>query len=160
MLIGVSAGDEEDGRQRDDDRRAADDQRDGRRDDRAEDEQQRDRGERQRDDLAPPQVGLRDRLDVAVERRAAGELDVEAGRLAERRADPRQRRRESSGADRQEHDVVGRVADRAETCRGASVCGTILTTYGASGTSSDRRRRPAASKAGVPAASSRRCGGR
>ena len=62
-------------------------------DDRAEDEQQRDRGQRQRDDLAPAEVGLRDRLDVAVERRAAGQLDLEPGRLAEPLADPGQGRR-------------------------------------------------------------------
>ena len=81
MLIGVSAGDEEDRREGDDDGRAADDQRHGRRDDRAEDEQQRERRERQRDQLAAPQVRLGDLLDVAVERRAAGQPDLEPGLL-------------------------------------------------------------------------------
>ena len=40
---------------------------------RAEHEQQREGGQRQRDELAAPQVGLGHRLDVAVERRPAGQ---------------------------------------------------------------------------------------
>ena len=78
MLIGVDRGDEEDRRERDEHRRPADDQRHAGRHHRPEDDQQRERRQRQRDQLAPPQVGLGHGLDVAVERRPAGQLDVEA----------------------------------------------------------------------------------
>ena len=55
---------------------AADRERHARRDEAAEHEQQGERGERQRDQLRPLEVALGDRLDVAVERRAAGDLDA------------------------------------------------------------------------------------
>ncbi len=110
MLIGVTRGDDEDRGQGDEDGRAADDERDAGRHDGAEDEEQRQRRQRQRDDLAPLQVLLGHRLDVAVERRTAGELDLEARRLAQSRS-----RRigsaagESSGRQVEEDDVVGGV---------------------------------------------------
>ena len=86
MLIGVSEATTKIAGQRDDDRRPADDERHAGRDERAEDEEQRERRERQRDDLAPLEVGLGDGLDVAVEGRAAGQLDVEPGRRSRSRS--------------------------------------------------------------------------
>ena len=82
-----------------------------RRDDRAEHDQQRQRRQRQRDRLAPTQVRFGDRLDVAVERRPAGEARPRARRgVAERSrgspaAPPANRR-----AEVEEDDVVRRVA--------------------------------------------------
>ena len=101
-------GDDGDRREGDDDGRAAHDQRHSGCDDRSEDDQQGDRRQRQRDHLAPSQVGLRDRLDVAVERGAAGQLDVEAGRMGQSRGNSGQRGRRVVGRDRHEDDVVGR----------------------------------------------------
>ena len=117
MLIGVTLGDQEDPGQRDDDRRAADRQRHRRRDHRAEDEQQRERGERQRDELAPPEVRLGHLLDVAVERRAAGQPDLEAGHLPDRRADAGQRPRRVVGGEVEQDDVVGGVPVRGDLSR-------------------------------------------
>ena len=99
--------DQEDARERDHDGRAADDQRHPGRDRGAEDEQQGDGGERQRDDLAPPEVRLGHALDVAVERRPAGELDGQPGRLVEPFAKDRQRVRRVVGRQVEEDDVVG-----------------------------------------------------
>jgi hypothetical protein len=87
------ARDQEHRAERDDHRRAADDQRHGGRDRGAEDNQERDRGQWQRDELAPSQVGLGDRLDVAVEGRPAGQSDLQARRVPERGAQARQRLR-------------------------------------------------------------------
>ena len=84
-------GHDEDPGQGHDDRRATDRQRDARRDRRSEHDQEGQRRERQRDDLAPAEVRLGHRLHVAVEGRAAGELDVEAGRRVEALAEDRQR---------------------------------------------------------------------
>ena len=53
----------------------------------AEDEQQRERGERQRDQLGPLQVALGEHLDVAVERRAAGQERSHARGRSERGSD-------------------------------------------------------------------------
>ena len=97
--------DDEDRRQRHDHRRAADHERHAGRDHRAEHQQQGQRRQRERDDLASPQVRLGHGLDVAVERRATGQLHRQgrtpaggaragsAGRRASRRPAGRGRRR-------------------------------------------------------------------
>ncbi len=60
---------------------AADEDRHACGDDAAEHEQQRQRRQWQRDELAPLQVLLREHLDVAVERRSAGQVDLQPGHL-------------------------------------------------------------------------------
>ena len=91
-------------------------------DDRSEHEQQRDRRERQRDELAAAEVGLGHGLDVAVERGAAGELDLEPGRRgASRSRIPGRAAGESSGGSRQEDDVVGGVAVGRDLARAERV---------------------------------------
>ena len=102
--------DHEDAAQRDDDRRPTDHQRDARRDQRTEDEDQRQRRQRQRDDLAPLQVGLGDGLDVAVEGGPAGQFDIEPGRRSQALAKDRQRVGRIVGGQVEEDDVVGGVA--------------------------------------------------
>jgi hypothetical protein len=67
------------------------------------------RGQRQRDQLALAEVGLRHLLDVAVERRPTGQLDVEAVGVDEAIRDPGQRGGRVVRRDREEDDVVGRV---------------------------------------------------
>ena len=84
-------GDDEDAGQRHDHGRATDHQRDARGDDRPEDDDERQRRQRQRDELAPSEVGLGHGLDVAVEGRTAGQRDIEPGRLVESLAQDRQR---------------------------------------------------------------------
>ena len=79
------------------------------------------RGQRQRDDLASPQVRFRDRLDVAVERRPSGQLDLQPGRRAEPLADPGQGGRRIVRRDRQEDDVVGGVAVGRDLARAEGV---------------------------------------
>ena len=150
MLIGMTEATTKMPRQRDDDRRAADDQRHARGDERAEDDRQGERRQRQRDDLAPPQVRLGDGLDVAVERRPAGQLDVEA------RA-PAAGARAGSAARRASRPAAGRGRRCRRRCGrrprpGAATrrCETTRATCGAR-----RRRRAiaaaaAASNAGVP----------
>ena len=84
----------------------------------AEHEQQREGRERQRDELAAPEVALGHGLDVAVERGAAGDADARA------RA-PRARAASTGGIASgrvvgrqvQEHDVVGGVAVGADLAR-------------------------------------------
>ena len=76
---------------------------------RPEDDQQREGGQRQRDELAAPQVRLRHGLDVAVERRAAGQLDRQAGRLVEPLAQDRQGVGRVVRRQVEEDDVVGGV---------------------------------------------------
>ena len=102
-------GDDEDPGQRHDHRRATDHQRDPGRDQRAEDEEERERRQRQRHELAPLQVGLGDGLDVAVEGRAAGQLDRQARRLVQSVAEDRQGLRRIVRRQVEEDDVVGRV---------------------------------------------------
>ena len=98
MLIGVTDATTKIAARATSDGRAADDERHAGRDERAEDEQQGERGQRQGDELASLQVALADRLDVAVERWAAGELDLEAwGRRAVARAGSVRASGESSG---------------------------------------------------------------
>ena len=77
-------GHEEEGPKGDEDGRSTDDDRNAGGDQAAEDEQQRQRGQRQRDELASLQVVLGEHLDVAVERRAAGEVDLVARDLRDR----------------------------------------------------------------------------
>ena len=101
------ARDAEDRRERDDDRRPADDERNAGGDDRSEHEQERDRRQGQRDDLAPLEVRFRHVLDVAVERRPAGDLDSQPGRVGEALDDAGQRGRRVVRRDREEDDVVG-----------------------------------------------------
>ncbi len=101
--------DQEDARERDHDSGAADDQRHPGRDRGAEDDQQRDGGKRQRDHLAPSEVRFRHALDVAVERRPAGQLDRQAGCLVEPSAEDRQGLRGVIGRQVEEDDVVGGV---------------------------------------------------
>ena len=111
------AADEEDRRQGDDDGGPADHERQGRSGDGPEHEQERQRRKRERDDLASTEIGFRNGLDVAVERRAAGELHVDAGRMGEPVANSRQGCRRVVRSDRQEDDVVGRVAVRGDLPR-------------------------------------------
>ena len=148
MLIGREAGDDEDRRQGEDHRRAADDQRNGRRHHRAEHEQQGQGRERQRDQLAPSEVGLGDGLDVAVERGAAGQPDLEAGRLVERgaqaRAAPSANRRRAGPGGR----CRRRCGRRRDTWRVESVCGRTPRTYGAPAA---RRRSPPQRRPRTPA---------
>ena len=113
---------------------------------------QRQRRQRQRDELAPPEVGLGHGLDVAVEGRAAGQLD--------RRA---RARRGAARAGSAAHRANRRAAGRGRRCRrrcggrprpGAATGGA--TRPGRRAARSGRRgsrRRAAASKAGVPASS-------
>ena len=103
-------GDQEDRRERHQDRGPADDERDAGRDGRAEDHEQRQRGERERDDLAPLEVGLGHGLHVAVEGGSAGQLDRQARRLVQALAQDRQRLRRVVGRQVEEDDVVGGVA--------------------------------------------------
>ena len=91
MLIGVTPAIRKIAGQRDDHRRAADDERHAGRDHRAEHEQQRERRERQRDQLAPLEVRLGHLLDVAVERRAAGQPDLDPAPRGCAAAEARQR---------------------------------------------------------------------
>ncbi len=111
------ARDAEDRGERDDDRRPADDERNAGRHDRTEHEQERNRRQRQRDDLAPLEVRLRHVLDVAVERRPAGDLDADPGRVGEALDDAGQRGGRVVGRDREEHDVVGRAAIGGDLAR-------------------------------------------
>ena len=68
-------------------------------------------GERQRDDLAPAEVGLGDRLDVAVERGAAREpATVSPATCGGAAADRRQRVGRVVGRQVEEDDVVRGVA--------------------------------------------------
>jgi hypothetical protein len=100
---------DEDRRQRHEDARAADDQRHTRCDHRAEDEQQRKRRKRQRDDLASLEVAFADALDVAVERRAAGQLDGHARRLTQPFPQDRQRVRGVVCGQVEQDDVIRRM---------------------------------------------------
>ena len=109
MLIGISEATTKIAGQRHDDRRATDRQRHAGGDQRPEDEDERQGGQRQRDDLAPTQVGLGHGLDVAVEGRAAGQLDRQPGRVVQALAQDRQRVGRIVGRQVEEDDVVGRV---------------------------------------------------
>ena len=97
--------------------RAADDDRHARREQAAEDEQQRQRGERQRDELAALQVALREDLDVAVERRATGEIDRDAGHRCDRVLDRLERLRRIVWRQVQGDDLVDRSAVVADLPR-------------------------------------------
>ena len=66
--------------------------------------------ERQRDQLAAPEVRLGHRLHVAVERGAAGQAHLEPGRVVQCRAQARQRSRRIVGGEVEQDDVVRRVA--------------------------------------------------
>ena len=77
MLIGCDGRDERDRGERDEHRHATHDHRHARRDHAPEHQQQRERRERQADQLAALEVLLRDLLDVAVERGAARERDLQ-----------------------------------------------------------------------------------
>ena len=114
-------GHDEDPGQRDQHRRAAHGERHARGDEAAEHEQQGEGRQRQRDQLAAPEVGLGDRLDVAVERRAAGDLDAQAGDLAQGRLDGRDRVGRVVRRQVEEDDVVRGVAVRADLARGEDV---------------------------------------
>ena len=110
-------------------------------DQRAEHEDQRERGQRQRDDLAPAQVRLRDGLDVAVEGRAAGELDVERGRRSEALVQDRQGVGRVVRRQVEEDDVVGGVAVGRDLARGEGVRHDPRDVRRASGCRAPRRRR-------------------
>ena len=102
------ARDDEDRGQRHEHRRPADRERHARGDHRAEDQQEGQTGEGQGDELAPPEVVLRDRLDVAVEGRPAGQLDRDrpAGQAGEPLLDARQGIGRIVGADVEQDHVV------------------------------------------------------
>ncbi len=104
------ARDDEHARERRDDGGCSHGERQGRRHDRAEHEQQCEPCEGQRDDLAPAEVCLTDRLHIAVERRAAGEADLEPRGVVEGGPDPRQRGGRVVRREIEEDDVVGGVA--------------------------------------------------
>ena len=72
------AGEPEDARERDQDGGAADGERNACGDDRAEDEEERERCQREADQFAAAEVGLRDGLDVAVEGGASGRSHPDA----------------------------------------------------------------------------------
>ncbi len=96
--------------QRGNDCGSADGQRHRRGHQRAEHDDQRQAGQWQRDQLAPPQVGLRHALDVAVEGRPTGQLDVEIGRMAEEGLEDRQDVGRVVGGEVEEEDVIRGVA--------------------------------------------------
>ena len=121
MLIGVTRRHDEDPGERDEHGRAADGERDAGRDDAAEHEEEGQGGQRKRDELAPRRSRLRDGLDVAVERGAAADADPEAGHVAERGGDGRDRVRGVVGREVQEDDVVGGVAVRRHLAGGEDV---------------------------------------
>ena len=150
MLIGVAPAIRKIAGQRDDHGRAADGERHRRRDDRAEDEQQRERRERQRDELAPPQVGLGHLLDVAVERRPAGQPDLQPGGVVNRRADARQRPRGVVRGQVEQDDVVRGVPVGGDLPRRQGVRDHALDELGARARPRAPSRR-AISNAGSPA---------
>ena len=143
-------GDEEDRGERHEDARSADHERDAGRHDRAEHQQQRERRERQRDDLAALEVALADCLDVAVEGRAAGQLDRQARRLAEALAEDRQGVGRVVGRQVEQDDVVRRVAVGRDLARLEQVRDDAGRRAARSGCRAWPRR-PPSSKSGVPA---------
>ena len=109
--------DDEDGGQGHEDGRATDHERHAGRHEGPEDEEQGEGRQRQGDELAALEVALADRLDIAVERRPAGQLHRQARRLAEAFAQDRQGVRGIVGRQVQEDDVEGGMAVRRDLAR-------------------------------------------
>ena len=130
----------------------ADRERHARGDHRAEHEQQGQAGQGQRDELAPSQVVLGDGLDVAVERRPAGQLDRDrpAGQAGQPLLDAGQGVGRIVGADIEEDDVVGGLPIGRDLARSQLVREDLGDVRRAS-RSPIARRAVADSKAGWPA---------
>ena len=117
---------------------------------RAEDHEQRQRRQRQRDDLAPLEVGLRHGLHVAVEGGPAGQLDRQARRLVQALAQDRQRLRANRRAAGRGRRCRRPCGGRPRPAAGATRCETTRATCGAPAMSATAAA-AAPSKAGVPA---------